>query len=118
MNVYIGVVGLLAMPAAIACRDHVKHGNYETRDLAPRPTESIGCVAHGDEWYCDGPRTTIRDLKATSMDRITTQVVVTRASPTPDVNHDHSNDNNRADGHDKKPEISSRRVATSWRLAP
>ncbi|WYZ33935.1 hypothetical protein EsH8_I_000211 [Colletotrichum jinshuiense] len=26
-----------------------------TASLAPSPTESIGCLPHGDHWHCEGP---------------------------------------------------------------
>jgi hypothetical protein len=32
---------------------HDDHGN-----LSPSPTESVGCVAHGNHWDCDGPAST------------------------------------------------------------
>ncbi|KAK4113177.1 hypothetical protein N656DRAFT_828859 [Canariomyces notabilis] len=25
------------------------------QELAPSPTESVGCVPHGDHWHCEGP---------------------------------------------------------------
>lgn len=28
------------------------------QELAPSPTESIGCEPHGDHWHCEGPRET------------------------------------------------------------
>ncbi|KEZ45731.1 hypothetical protein SAPIO_CDS1520 [Scedosporium apiospermum] len=39
--------------------DHESHTDAEgTGQLAPSPTESIGCEPHGDHWHCEGPRPT------------------------------------------------------------
>ncbi|KAH6850109.1 hypothetical protein B0I37DRAFT_413532 [Chaetomium sp. MPI-CAGE-AT-0009] len=37
------LLGLYALPAL-------------AQELAPSPTESIGCEPHGDHWHCEGPR--------------------------------------------------------------
>ncbi|EPS35346.1 hypothetical protein H072_11278 [Dactylellina haptotyla CBS 200.50] len=39
---------------------HATHTDHEgTGTLAPSPTESVGCEAHGNHWHCDGPRETL-----------------------------------------------------------
>jgi hypothetical protein len=32
--------------------------DHSTAKAGPSPTESVGCVAHGDHWHCDGPAST------------------------------------------------------------
>lgn len=43
--------------SAILENDHVDHA-VGTGTLPPSPTESYGCMAHGDHWDCAGPTTT------------------------------------------------------------
>ncbi|KAI0595423.1 hypothetical protein F4775DRAFT_569660 [Biscogniauxia sp. FL1348] len=38
----------------------------ETGVLAPSPTESVGCEAHGDHWHCDGPAVTSSAANSTA----------------------------------------------------
>ncbi|KAK4112582.1 hypothetical protein N656DRAFT_779460 [Canariomyces notabilis] len=35
--------------------EHTTTDSPGTGSLAPSPTESIGCVPHGDHWHCEGP---------------------------------------------------------------
>ncbi|KAI9150180.1 hypothetical protein HJFPF1_09935 [Paramyrothecium foliicola] len=50
----------------------------QSTDLAPSPTESIGCEPHGDHWHCDGPRETVGGPVETS--------------PAAEDDHDHDHD--------------------------
>lgn len=38
--------------------DHDEDHEEGSATLAPSPTESVGCEAHGDHWHCDGPAST------------------------------------------------------------
>ena len=54
--------------------------------LKPSPTESVGCVAHGDHWDCAGPR-----------------VTSTGALATPTVVHDDDHDDDHDEDHHTTP---------------
>lgn len=48
--------------------------------LPPSPTESVGCVAHGDHWDCEGPRETGPAVAPV----VTTTVAAPATTPVPE----------------------------------
>ncbi|KAF3144003.1 hypothetical protein TWF569_007168 [Orbilia oligospora] len=61
--------------ATVTTADHDHHTDDDDDDhdhtgtLAPSPTESVGCEAHGDHWHCEGPvAVTTTAAKTTSHD--------------------------------------------------
>ncbi|EGX45253.1 hypothetical protein AOL_s00173g354 [Orbilia oligospora ATCC 24927] len=61
--------------ATVTTDDHDHHTDDDDDDhdhtgtLAPSPTESVGCEAHGDHWHCEGPvAVTTTAAKTTSHD--------------------------------------------------
>ncbi|KAG4420111.1 hypothetical protein IFR04_006770 [Cadophora malorum] len=51
-----------------------------TGSLAPSPTESVGCVPHGDHWDCDAPASAVTTGSGTA-----TAVVTLAPSPTESI---------------------------------
>ncbi|TDZ28418.1 hypothetical protein C8035_v007556 [Colletotrichum spinosum] len=58
--------------------DEDDHDHSGTGVLPPSPTESVGCLAHGDHWHCDGPVSTTSESGAA----VTTTVATTAAAGT------------------------------------
>ncbi|KAI5855283.1 hypothetical protein BZA05DRAFT_442952 [Tricharina praecox] len=51
--------GSAAMSSATGhADDHDDHDDHASgsHSAGPSPTESVGCVSHGNHWDCDGPR--------------------------------------------------------------
>ncbi|KAK4166329.1 hypothetical protein QBC43DRAFT_332558 [Cladorrhinum sp. PSN259] len=57
--------------------------------LGPSPTESVGCVPHGDHWDCEGARVTA-DVTTATGPALTTAPTTTAHHD--DDDHDHSDD--------------------------
>ncbi|EAQ91381.1 predicted protein [Chaetomium globosum CBS 148.51] len=70
------LLGLYALPAL-------------AQELAPSPTESIGCEPHGDHWHCEGPRP-----PATTSEPTTTipPPVITTTSAATDDDDEHTDE--------------------------
>ncbi|KAK3329211.1 hypothetical protein B0H66DRAFT_540441 [Apodospora peruviana] len=60
--------------------------------LAPSPTESVGCEAHGDHWHCDAPRITSSGVSAVTIAPSFTAVVASSAAHNHEDDHDHDHD--------------------------
>ncbi|KAK4210655.1 hypothetical protein QBC37DRAFT_29303 [Rhypophila decipiens] len=89
------LVGLL--PLALG------QGSVGTASLAPSPTQSVGCEAHGDHWHCDGPRVTSITVSPSTLlrSRLTTPPpAVTSAPAHPDHDHDHDDHEDHDDDHE------------------
>ncbi|KAM7188476.1 hypothetical protein V8F33_010626 [Rhypophila sp. PSN 637] len=94
------LVGLL--PLALG------QGSVSTASLAPSPTQSVGCEAHGDHWHCDGPRVTSITVSPSTLltSRLTTTPpAVTSASAHPDHDDDHEHHDDDHDDHDDDASI-------------
>ncbi|KAK4679726.1 hypothetical protein QC764_206695 [Podospora pseudoanserina] len=78
------------------------------QELAPSPTESVGCEPHGDHWHCDGPRETAPATTATPVIITASEVVAVPATTTAaahDDDHDHEQDHDHDDeDHDHEDE--------------
>ncbi|KAK0667036.1 hypothetical protein QBC41DRAFT_396708 [Cercophora samala] len=83
------------------------------QELAPSPTESVGCEPHGDHWHCDGPRVTVPATTATPVIITTSEAVAVPATTTAavhdddhdhDHNHDHDHDHDDDHSHDHNDE--------------
>ncbi|KAK0739363.1 hypothetical protein B0T21DRAFT_362482 [Apiosordaria backusii] len=72
------------------------------QELAPSPTESVGCEPHGDHWHCDGPRPTAPAITATPVIITTSQPAAIPATTTaaPQDDHDHDHDDEEEHDHD------------------
>ncbi|KAH6636144.1 hypothetical protein F5144DRAFT_167273 [Chaetomium tenue] len=74
------LLGLYALPAL-------------AQELAPSPTESIGCEPHGDHWHCEGPRppaaTTSEPTTSPPPAVITTTTTTTAAADDDHDDHSH-----------------------------
>ncbi|KAK4231685.1 hypothetical protein QBC38DRAFT_201489 [Podospora fimiseda] len=66
------------------------------KTLGPSPTESIGCVPHGDHWDCEGPRVTA-DVTTGTGPAVTTAPATTPAHHDDDHDHDHDHDHSDSD---------------------
>ncbi|KAK0613563.1 hypothetical protein B0T14DRAFT_526498 [Immersiella caudata] len=60
------------------------------QELAPSPTESIGCVPHDDHWHCEGPR-------PVSTAQVTTPVAPSVVTTTAPSGEDHTDAPGTAD---------------------
>ncbi|KAK4176268.1 hypothetical protein QBC36DRAFT_11990 [Triangularia setosa] len=71
------------------------------QELAPSPTESVGCEPHGDHWHCDGPRVTAPTPTATPVIITTSQTAVIPATTTAVHHGDHDHDHDDHDDEDR-----------------
>lgn len=60
----------------------------------PSPTESVGCVAHGDHWHCEGPRTATATAST-----LATTLTSSITSSSAEATHDHDHDDDHDDEH-------------------
>ncbi|KAF8539513.1 hypothetical protein BDD12DRAFT_90875 [Trichophaea hybrida] len=50
---------MITLASSITVVAHSAHDYGHGRgNLSPSPTESVGCVAHGSHWDCEGPAST------------------------------------------------------------
>ncbi|KAK3987642.1 hypothetical protein QBC44DRAFT_330992 [Cladorrhinum sp. PSN332] len=66
--------------------------------LGPSPTESVGCVPHGDHWDCEGPRETTGVTSATGP-ALTTAPTTTAHHDDDDHDHGHDHTDDEDDHH-------------------
>ncbi|KAK4446365.1 hypothetical protein QBC34DRAFT_469702 [Podospora aff. communis PSN243] len=82
------------------------------QNLAPSPTESVGCEPHGDHWHCDGPRSTL----ATITTGPTTSGTATVTAPA--VSHSHDHDDEHEHEHSSVHSDDDHHHSTSGSLKP
>ncbi|KAK5656989.1 hypothetical protein OQA88_3512 [Cercophora sp. LCS_1] len=63
--------------------------------LVPSPTQSVGCVAHGDHWDCEAPRVTSAAVLTTTVSGVA--VTTTLAAGHDDHDHTHDDDHDEDD---------------------
>ncbi|KAK1752658.1 hypothetical protein QBC47DRAFT_389044 [Echria macrotheca] len=102
-----GLASIVLLSFVSVALGHEGHGS-----LSPSPTESVGCVSHGDHWHCEGPRVTPAGVMTTFATSSVTIPVT--AGP----NHHHDDDDDHDHDHDDDHDHAVTSVAGAVSLKP
>ncbi|OBT69252.1 hypothetical protein VE03_01961 [Pseudogymnoascus sp. 23342-1-I1] len=79
----------------------------------PEPTESYGCVAHGDHWHCEGPVTATTAPTAVTLRPTTTTGVIVISTAASDDHDDHDDHDHDDEDHTDHPASTGTSIAPS-----